>query len=68
MSSLERVLSRVFTDQDFRTKVFENPEQVAEEYGLGVEDVAALRVLSSRTWSTVSPYEDPTGGGVPRRF
>lgn len=70
MSSLERVLSKAFTDQNFRQEVVAHPEMVASEYNLAADDLAALRLLGLETWSKDVVRSDepwPDDGGVIRR-
>jgi hypothetical protein len=70
MSPLEQVLSRTFIDQNFRREVVAHPEKIAREYDLAAGDLAALRLLSSETWSEDVVLEDetwPDDGGVIRR-
>jgi hypothetical protein len=70
MSSLEQILSKTFIDQAFRQEVVANPEGVASEYGLAADELAALCLLGSRTWSedVVKAEETwPDEGGIIRR-
>lgn len=71
MSSLEHVLSKAFTDQNFRREIAAHPEKVAGDYNLAADDLAALRLLRLEPWGEDVVKADepwPDDGGVIRRM
>lgn len=48
-SSVEQIIGRAATDEDFRTELINNPREACKEYDLTEEELDALEKLDTQT-------------------